>query len=182
HLVDFAYGYDLADRINSQGTNWNQTLAAFASRTDETQSFAFDAAGQLTVVDSNLVNSDANYGYNANGNRSSVTELGAGTVSYLTGTSNRISQDSTYTYQYDFEGNLTLRQSKSDATDYETYAWDHRNRLTKVERYVDAALAETVAYRYDASDDLIYRGVTPAGQALQAEHYLVESGERMMTF
>jgi RHS repeat-associated protein len=183
NLVDFAYGYDLADRINSQGTNWNQTLAAFASRTDETQSFTFDAAGQLLSAESNIANRDSTYAYGANGNRTSVTEPGAGTAIYAPpGANNRVSQDSTYRYVYDFEGNLTERRLVAGDVLDQTYAWDHRNRLTKVEWYVDATLAETVIYRYNAGDDLIYRSVTPAGQSSQVEHYLVESGERTMTF
>ncbi len=181
-LVEFDYAYDAAGRINEVGTDWNTGLVPFSTRTDETQSFTFDAAGQLKVVDSNLTNSDASYNYGANGNRLSATEPGSGTDSYLTGTSNQVSQDSTYNYSYDLEGNLTLRQSKSDATDYETYAWDHRNRLTKVERYFDAVLAETVAYRYNAADELVYRSFTSAGQTAQVVHFLVESGQRTMTF
>ena len=181
-ILAFAYGYDLAGRINSQSTDWNTTLAGLTTRTDETQSFTFDAAGQLTQVNSNLSGPVAGYSYGANGNRTLAVEPVGGSDLYQTGSDNRVSQDSTYIYQYDLEGNLVSLTSKTDANDYELYDWDHRNRLTKVRQYVDAVLSETVVYRYGADDDLIYRSLLPAGQAAQVEYYLVENGERTIAY
>lgn len=180
-LVAFAYGYDAAGRIDSIGTDWNQALTAFSNRTDETQAFDFDDAGQLEIVDSNLANRDANYNYGANGNRTSATEPVGASNSYQTGADNRVSQDSTYTYEYDDEGNLERRQLLADPDYYVTYAWDHRNRLTKVERHDGTTQPEVIAYRYNAAGDLVYRSYVTVG-ATQVEHYLVESGQRTLTF
>ena len=188
-LVGFAYGYDAASRINSIVTDWNTGLVAFSSRTDETQTFTFDADGQLKIVDSNLTNGDANYNYDANGNRNAATEPGGGTDAYVTGANNRITASNDagtgvdYAYVYDNEGNITERRLTSGNVLNQRFSWDHRNRLTKVENF-DAAgvLTETVAYRYNAADDLVYRSADPVDTLPPIiEDYLVENGQRTMT-
>jgi hypothetical protein len=133
-LVDFEYGYDAASRISSIAPNWNTSAGGLTTRSDVTETFTYDAAGQLTGVNSSLGFGpayDSAFVYKPGGNRDAAYEPGGGTDGYTTGGQNRTSQDSTYSYQYDNEGDLTRRQKLADATDYETYAWDHRNRLTR---------------------------------------------------
>jgi RHS repeat-associated protein len=182
-ILRFDYSYDLATRIGSIATDWATWDPALSGRLDETQSFMYDAAGQLKIVDSNLSDGDATYNYNANGNRSSANEPVGGSDTYSTA-NNRVSQDSVYSYVYDAEGNLFERRHLSGNIINERYTWDHRNRLTKVERHdVTGVLAETSSYRYNAADDLVYRSVDPAGSPpAVVEHYIVESGQRTMTF
>jgi len=76
--------------------------------------------------------------YDDNGNRET-----AGGDTYTTGDNNQLLSDGTYRYQYDEEGNRTLRFVDTDSsgtltagdTDITEYTWDHRNRLTKVEHF-----------------------------------------------
>ncbi len=50
---------------------------------------------------------------------------------YATGTGNRLSNDGTYTYTYDNEGN-TLTKTRTSDGQTTTFTWDYRNRLTEV--------------------------------------------------
>ena len=47
---------------------------------------------------------------------------------YQTGSNNRLTNDGTYSYEYDNEGNRT-RRTKTSTNEKTEYAWDHRNRL-----------------------------------------------------
>ncbi|MBN1910463.1 MAG: hypothetical protein JW818_12035 [Pirellulales bacterium] len=84
--------------------------------------------------------------------------------------------DGTYLYEYDAEGNRTLRyidnpeygeEAVFDDYDFDitVYTWDHRNRLTAVEFYAtyehyDYEVADqTVTYNYDPMNRLIGRDV-----------------------
>jgi RHS repeat-associated protein len=96
------------------------------------------------------------------------------------GPQNRVAADSTYTYVYDAEGNLTERKFASGGATDQTYVWDHKNRLTKVENYAAGLVAETIDYRYDAAGGLVRRSVTPAGQTATVEHYAMEGGRRAL--
>ncbi len=187
-LVSFGYGYDAAGRINNIAANWNHTIPGLARLTD-THTFSYDAAGQLIsysgVTDSgpgNGVTSGA-YAYGANGNRVGVTtETGGGSDTYVAALENRIQRDSTYSYTYDAEGNLTERRLLAGNVLDQRFTWDHRNRLVGVELYASGQLAETIEYRYDAAGDLVYRSADPVGSPSAAvEHYVVNTGQRMMT-
>jgi RHS repeat-associated protein len=177
-----AFAYDGAGRINSQGTDWNTALAGLTTRADETQTFEYDAAGQLLGVTSNLSGQGAGYDYGPNGNRTNVNEPGGGSDSYVTAANNRVSQDSTYTYEYDNEGNLVYSYVTSDFGNRTYYTWDHRNRLTKVSHWNDDHEMLIVDYRYNAADELVYRNVSYYNESPEFEHYLVESGQRTLTF
>jgi YD repeat-containing protein len=84
------------------------------------------------------------YSYDANGNR---TNSG-----YSTGANNRLTSDGTYNYQYDAEGNRT-RRTEIATGKYDTFAWDHHNRLTAVQSYTSAGvLTKQVQYTYDVYD------------------------------
>jgi RHS repeat-associated protein len=119
---------------------------ALTGFTEGTQSVALtlDAAGQLTEVrrDGALVE---NYGYDANGNR--VTSHRH--ASYVTGAANRLTQAGDWILTYDQEGNLVTKSNVTSGLRL-VYTWDHRNRLTRVERndpaFPNPALVE---YRYD---------------------------------
>jgi RHS repeat-associated protein len=179
-LVGFDYGYDGANRISSLTTDWNTSLPAFSLRTDASETLQYDGAGQLTNVDSTDDAQDAVYALLANGNRWGIDE-GAGPTFYAHGDQNRTTGDSTYTYAYDAEGNLTERKFASGGATDQKYYWDHKNRLVKVENYAAGLVAETIDYRYDAAGGLVRRSVTPAGQTAVVEHYALEGGRRALT-
>ena len=94
---------------------------------------------------------DESYSYDANGNR---TKSG-----YDTGDNNQLLEDGTYSYEYDDEGNRTLRTNltTSETTEYE---WDYRNRLTRVtDKDAYGSTTQVVAYTYDAFNRRIARAV-----------------------
>jgi YD repeat-containing protein len=136
NLADYAWTYDTSGRITSVTT------------LDGTDDFTYDDTGQLTGVDSDY---QANETYDANGNR---TNSG-----YVTGDNNQTTDDGTYTYQYDNEGNRTRKTTKSTGA-YVEYEWDHRNRLTRVEyRTSGGTLTKAVEYDYDHADRRIAKRV-----------------------
>jgi len=85
---------------------------------DGTSDYTYDSTSQLTAADHDY-QTDAFYSYDTNGNRTMT--------GYSTGTNNRLLNDGTYTYIYDFEGNRTKKTTTAtgEATEYQ---WDHRNR------------------------------------------------------
>jgi YD repeat-containing protein len=117
----------------------------------------------------------------ANGNRWGMDE-GAGPTSYAHGVQNRTTGDSTYSYTYDAEGNLTERKLASNGAFDQKYVWDHKNRLTKVENYASGTLSETIEYRYDAAGGLVRRSVDPVGTPpVVVERYALEGGRWALT-
>lgn len=87
---------------------------------------------------------DETYNYDATGNRTDNT----------TGDHNRLLEDGTDTYEYDNEGNRT-RRVETATDEVIEYAWDHRNRLTKIEtKDSRGTFTHAVAYTYD-----VYCGV-----------------------
>lgn len=83
------------------------------------------------------------------------------------GTNNRLVDDGTFTYEYDAEGNRSVRIRKSSAAalDYRTeYTWDHRNRLTLVTfKNNVGTVTKTVVHTYDADNRWIGRLVDSDG-------------------
>ncbi len=137
-LSEYLYGYDFANRLI-----WSQQDV-------DTVSYAYDPTGQLTFADHSS-QTDETYGYDRTGNRA--------TAGYETGTGNRPTEDATYTYEYDDEGNQTKRTTKSSGA-YEVYVWDYHNHLTRVEfRNSSNTLTKGVNYRYDAFGRMIERTV-----------------------
>ena len=124
---------------------------------DGTANYTHDDTDQLTVAD-HSVQTDENYSYDLNGNRTMT--------GYVTGVANRLLEDPTYTYQYDNEGNRTRRTKKSDNS-YEVYEWDYRNRLTRVASYTaGGTLVEDVTEKYDLFDRRIAQIVSPGRRRL----------------
>ncbi len=94
-------------------------------------------------------------------------------AAYLTGPNNQLLFDGVYSYSYDPEGNRTARFIDSNAnglldvgdTAATTYAWDHRNRLTRVtdyDLYGDPA-TRAIDYLYDTENRWIGRDVDSDG-------------------
>ena len=86
-LADYDWDYDNAHRV-----------ANFTSSTDGGVDYDYDPADQLTVADYTTA-PDESYAYTENGNR----------VGYTVGDYNRVTNDGTYAYEYDDEGNRTKR-------------------------------------------------------------------------
>ena len=130
------YGYDRANRVVSH-VNYGQD-----------SSYSYDALGQLTYVVNDATPHES-YWYDAGGNRTAT-----GVQTYATEVYNRLVSDGTYTYTYDDEGNVILRDSIADDT-YTVYTWDHRNRLVKVEYSDENEEGHPYEYSYDVFNQLV---------------------------
>ncbi|HYW78083.1 MAG TPA: RHS repeat-associated core domain-containing protein [Thermoguttaceae bacterium] len=120
NIADYDLGYDPAGRIVDFDFTYDGTDY-------DTNGITYDDTNQLTDVDYDTWQTDEDYDYDDNGNR---TNNG-----FSVGSNNQLTSDGTCTYTYDDEGNRATRTriSQDPADDYLTeYTWDHRNRLTMV--------------------------------------------------
>jgi RHS repeat-associated protein len=145
-LADYDYDYDLADQLIQQVINGN------------TSDYTYDAAGQLTDVD-HSAQADEGYVYDANGNRTAGTVIGP---------NNRLLSDGTFNYTYDNEGNLVTKTEIATGVVTE-FTYDHRGRLTRVERRdAGGAILSAAEYTYDIFDRRIAKTVDSDGDGPQA--------------
>jgi len=136
--ADYTLTWDAASRI----TNFDFTY--LNGSTAKTGIYGYDNTDQLTTATYNGFQSNENYGYDSNGNRS--------TNNFKVGLNNRLTNDGTFSYTYDNEGNRLTKTANSGGA-VTTYTWDHRNRLTQV-----ATPTATVTYAYDHLNRMIRRG------------------------
>ena len=118
------------------------------ARTEDGQitRYLHDATGQLTSADY-ANQTDESYRYDANGNRQAA--------GLTIGPNNQVLADSTYTYQYDAEGNLT-RRTETATGKYTQYTFDFRNRMVAA---TDFSAAGTVLQQVDFSYDVFDRRI-----------------------
>ena len=133
--LTYAFAHDVADQITVLTTP------------DGVSQIGYDNDGQVTSASL----TDEAYAYDANGNRTSGGSVNAD--------DNRLSENATYTYQYDDEGNLTSRARK-DGTETITFAWDYRNRLASAMAENGEGTLWQATYTYDPFDRRIARVVT----------------------
>ena len=138
--------------------------------------YTYDDRDQLTGADRATGDTRGNetYQYDANGNRVDSHLHGTG---YVTGEANRLMSDGTYNYEYDAEGNMTLRTKIANG-DYRVFEWDHRTRLVAVNDFLanDTAVQE-VEFIYDTFDRRIFKQVdgTPTDAVDAAfSHYVYD--------
>jgi RHS repeat-associated protein len=135
----------------------------------QTTTNAYDALNRLTSIDySSAATPDVAYGYDANGNRTSMTD-GAGSTSYAYDEANRLTSATTpgpktVGYRYDLDGNRTkLIYPDATAVTYTfnkvsqlTSLLDWASRSTSYSYFADGAVkdvtnvnATTATYAYD---------------------------------
>ena len=153
-INSYAYQYDKNGFVTQRQDN------------EGTATYGYDKGSQEVSVSYGPSLPGESYTYDAAGNPTASSRQGAVAV----GNDNQISDDSTASYQYDAEGNLTRSVAKSDGSSQE-FQWDFRNRLVQV-RFLDGQgqLQRTANYQYDAlnrrvSSTVVDKGVS-AGQAL----------------
>jgi YD repeat-containing protein len=156
-FTTYGWTYDARNRVTQ-----------FTSQ-DGTSDYTYDDTDQLTGADDSY-QTDESYSYDANGNRTMT--------GHQTGTNNRLTNDGTYTYQYDNEGNRTKRTNNTTSEEV-VYEWDFRNRLTEV-TFKDefGTTTKVVEYTHDAFNRRIGKAVdttSPFNMADAAiERYVID--------
>jgi RHS repeat-associated protein len=166
--------YDAADRIGAY-THYNASTAAALPALD--QRFAYDGVGRVTEV--STASANWTIGYDANGNRTSVTLNGVPSHYTTAATSNRIQgiTNPARSFAYDNAGNTTADGNFSATYDLAgrmsrltragittTYTYDANGR--RVRKFSSTGAASTVLFFYDEDGKLLgeYDG---AGKAIQ---------------
>ena len=117
---------------------------------DGTSTYGYDSKSQLTSA-THSYQSNETYSFDNNGNRTMT--------GYQTGTDNRLTNDGTYSYTYDAEGNR-LTRTKTATGEVTEYTWDYHNRLTKVtEKNSQGTVTQVVEYIYDVFNRRIGRKI-----------------------
>jgi YD repeat-containing protein len=160
-LRRYIYTYDSASRL----VRIDDLSGAY-------ETHEYDDAGQL-IESFYSYQTNENYSYDGTGNRTNT--------GYVTGDNNQTTDDGTYTYQYDDEGNRTRKTTKSTGA-YVEYQWDHRNRLTRVEfRTSGGTLTKAVEYDYDHADRRVAKRVdVNADSTWDDQERFVYDGEDVM--
>jgi RHS repeat-associated protein len=136
-FADYDWAFDEANR-----------MTRFESLIDGAADYTNDDTDQLTAAEYTAgaglptTPPDEQYVYDENGNR-----INNG---YTVGLNNQLLSDGTHTYTYNEEGNRTSRTDIATGEITE-YAWDHRNRLTRVTTRATAngPLTTDIHYAYD---------------------------------
>jgi RHS repeat-associated protein len=136
-FADYDWAFDEANRM----TRFESLIDGAADHTN-------DDTDQLTAAEYTAgaglptTPPDEQYVYDENGNR-----INNG---YTVGLNNQLLSDGTHTYTYNEEGNRTSRTDIATGEITE-YAWDHRNRLTRVTTRATAngPLTTDIHYAYD---------------------------------
>ena len=152
-LAKFDYAYDAGSRITSETDTFASNTSWNASHT-----YTYDNLDQVKNVTHTGGQANESYAFDVNGTRTS-----ANGSSYTTTTNNRITNDGTYTYTYDDEGNMVSRATPAGpSSETTTYTYDHRNRLTQARSVVNgfALTTTTIDYAYDTFDRLVKRTKT----------------------
>jgi len=167
-LAGYEYEFDAAGRM----TAWTNLLYS-----DESATFDYDDAGQLTSADRDGTTADESYDYDDNGNR----EAANGSI-YSTGGNNQLESDGTYTYEYDAAGNRVRRTKISDGTITE-YGWDHRNRLISLtdKSSLGGTVTMVVTYAYDLYGRRLAKTLDAdgAGPGIAESEYFVYDGDQI---
>ena len=170
----YAYdAYDNASRITNVTSNTELDDLRFGRQ----ETFAYDAAGRLTDWTYDLDDQNEAFGARDLDSADSFTlsldsagnRINAG---YIVDGHNRIDADPNFDYEYDNEGNLVTRRLSGGGAVVNTYVWDHRNRLIRVE---DVQSGRKTEFGYNNNDlrvrKTIYTGI---GNIERIEHFVYD--------
>jgi RHS repeat-associated protein len=141
------YAYDANGNLASMtDPNGNAT----PTQGDGTTANSYDRANRLAGIDYSDVTPDVTLGYDAAGNRTSMSD-GSGSLTYVYDALDRLTSNTrgtnTFSYVYDLSSNLTSRTyPDSTAT---TYTYDEDNRLASA-----VSGGATTGYAYDPASNL----------------------------
>lgn len=149
-LFDREYAYNSANQISQ------------ITEPSSTRLFGYDNADRLTSVTGSATE---NYVYDKVGNRES-SHLSS---SYVNALFNRVTSTQTATYNYDTNGNTTL---KSEGKEFWRYSWDNENKLTTA-----STRKSSVRYKYDALGRRVQRIV---GNSKENTKYTYEGDDVLL--
>src|ERR1019366_3002204 len=114
--------------------------------------YSYDALNRLTSV-TDCYAKTVSYGYDKNGNRTSITYPGNKTVRYAYDASNRLKTvadwlNNTTAYNYDADGNLTGSVNPNGTA--AVYQYDPANRLISLTNTVNSTVISSYQYTLDA--------------------------------
>lgn len=203
------YGYDSIGRLTSldegnstssteyAGYSWTYNADSLVSTAGnsvysaEDVAYSYDHDSQLIGAtysgDSSL---NQTFSYDANGNQSGTGITLNNTGGTETG-NNQITDDGTWTYTYDADGNLTKQvgdSGHSEAGNEIDYTYDVGGRLVEVKNLTDDVVTQDVQYTYDMFGDLIGRKLTlysdgePSSTTTSRFAYDVANGQMVLAF
>jgi RHS repeat-associated protein len=167
-IADYGYTYDASNRMLTF-TNANQS--------GESVTYTYDNRGQLLTGDLTGTTNHETYTYDDNGNRNN---------GFTEGDNNQITNDGTYTYTYDLEGNVDTRTRNSgaepDGSTYRKFEWDHRNRLISVTDKTSSTGTQTqkVTNTYDAFNRLVKRTFQLTSGGAVTTGYFIHDGNQII--
>lgn len=143
--VSVTQAYDRAGNVTSEG----RTLQGISGNAGTgAQSFTYD--GLHRVASATLGGTTTTYGYDGDGNRTSVVVVGATTTSYAYDTTDElvsVSGGTVGSFAYDAYGNQTAN-AETGAAGTTAYAYDTGDRLLTITP--PASLAKVATFTYDA--------------------------------
>jgi RHS repeat-associated protein len=152
------YDYDDDNRLTAVARLAYCTASETCQGTNPAYSYNFtipyDPDSQVTAdLRSDL--STTAYAYDADGNRTNGGQV--------VGAANQISQDASWTYVYDNEGNLILKTARNGSGSW-SYGYDPANRLTSAMWQDGSGNTQTIAtYIYDVFGNRVEKDVTTIG-------------------
>ncbi|MBX7166851.1 MAG: hypothetical protein K1X74_11025 [Pirellulales bacterium] len=208
-VVTSTYAYDGAGRLTSLSHQKSQPVGALSF----VHNFAYDRANRLTAHDDRVTidglyytGRDRDYGYDSRGQLTSVVETiptpftvttqtyaydkngnrtATNGVAATIGANNRLTNDGTYSYTYDDEGNLLSRTTIATGARQE-YAWDHRNRLAAVVNRPSVGATPTLVEinAYDVFNRRVRRDLDTTGDftAESRELYVYDGDDVLLDF
>jgi len=154
------YAYDLASQLTNLTNLVNPSSPTIFSKFDYTyndvgyrdtmttlsgaHNYTYDDLYRLEIAD-HPDSSDESYSYDEVGNRLD---------NYTTNAANQLTDDGTYTYEYDNNGNMTKRTKKLDSS-VTTYTYNSENQLTQI-----TSGSNTYKYAYDGLERRIQKDVS----------------------
>ncbi len=124
----FTYTYDAVGNRKTKGDN------------NGVANYTYDALNRLVQATNPLPSNPLEtYTYDPVGNRTNSNQNGPSVFNQA----NQLTEDASFTYQYDANGNLTRKTAKVSG-DFTTYEYDAENKLARV-----VTAGKTVNYRYD---------------------------------
>ena len=163
-LADYDFAYNDAHRLER------------IDSPDGTSTFTYDENYQIESANHSFQDNET-YTYDDNGNRTNP--------GYVTGENNELRSDGVYNYEYDGNGNLSIRTeiATGEVTEYE---WDYRDRLTEViTRDSGGTVTQSVRYIYDVFDRRIGKEIDTDGEGpneAEIERYVYDGSHIALVF